>query len=135
MRRRQDTISLLSLTIILTLTLVVFPPLVTSNCYLPNAKQISDEYQPCSNGNTKNPDVSMCCATNRSIPSGGFVDNSNANTQDVCLENGLCLNQAVLTENGTNHTYTSYWRSLCTTTAWNTGCLNICTQSKVWYSA
>ncbi|KAJ9293795.1 hypothetical protein DTO271G3_7422 [Paecilomyces variotii] len=62
----------------------------------------------------------MCCATNRTNPSGGNANDGY--TADICLQNGLCMN----IQNGGNTT--TYWRVMCTSTDWSTGgkCLDVC---------
>jgi hypothetical protein len=67
----------------------------------------------------------MCCATNRTNPSGG--DANEGYTADTCLQNGLCMN----IQNGGN--VTTYWREMCTSTDWSTGgkCLDVCADEAV----
>ncbi|KAJ5708863.1 hypothetical protein N7493_010197 [Penicillium malachiteum] len=90
-------------------------------CYLPDGfSETSPEYQPCneySNGGTH-----MCCATNRPNPSGG--NQTLGYTADICLQNGLCMNQG-FHANGVN--WTTFWRESCTSSDWSTGdCLDAC---------
>jgi hypothetical protein len=74
----------------------------------------------------------MCCALNRTNPSGGNIDNGT--TADLCLENGLCLSTWETSDNnGTTTEVTHYYRDQCTSTDWadGGGCLNICTETTV----
>ena len=72
----------------------------------------------------------MCCATNRTNPSGGSL--SDGPTADMCLESGLCMN-AGKHKDGT--AYVDYWRDQCTSSDWASGgCLDVCTSGTVWTS-
>lgn len=112
-----------------TLILLSLTNLATSVCYYPNGYSATSEvYKPCVSysGTT-----SMCCATNRTNPSGGNL--KDGFTADECLENGICLNKAESTDqSGNTVKHTTYWRDQCTTTDWASGgCLNVCTQETV----
>ncbi|EED22200.1 hypothetical protein TSTA_094460 [Talaromyces stipitatus ATCC 10500] len=95
-------------------------------CYRLNGDSVSDPiFQPCGNPGT----TSMCCATNRTNPSGGNYDNGY--TADVCLENGICQNKIFVTyEDGDTTLVTLYYRDYCTSSNWTKdgGCLNVCTE-------
>lgn len=109
---------------------ILLPSAAYGVCYYPNGESVSDPaYQPCVSyaGST-----SMCCATNRTNPSGGNL--ANGNTVDICLENGLCEDDYSYTDdNGTTIKVTQYYRDFCTSTDWTTNdaCLNVCTAETV----
>jgi len=125
---RQDSISLLSLAVTLIFSLLIFPPLASSNCFYPDGDPGGINFEKCNYNSIGDADISMCCATNR--------NGSGNQTNDTCLPSGLCLNTMELTyENGTLYNYTSYWRPLYSTKPWGDGCLKVCTRSSVWYSA
>lgn len=68
----------------------------------------------------------MCCATNRTNPSGG--PETNGWTADTCLPNGLCENKIYDTQTSTM--IVTFWRDQCTSPHWAEGsCLNVCTGS------
>lgn len=68
----------------------------------------------------------ICCALNRTIPSGG--DTANGDARDECMPNGLCLSK-YLSE---GYTRQSYWRNYCTEKDWSSGkCLNVCAENKL----
>jgi hypothetical protein len=73
----------------------------------------------------------MCCASNRSNPSGGFL--SNGRTSDTCMENGLCKNVARdYDDNYNTVVITEYWRDLCTSSEWpEANCVDVCSQGDV----
>lgn len=133
---RQDSISLLSLAITLTFTLLIFPPLATSDCFKPNGEQGGSQYKQCPYNSTSDADAdaSMCCASNRDLPFASHSPNG-TETADECLENGLCINiRGFQHPNGSWDNATTYWRSMCNLLSWD-GCLNVCKKSAVWYSA
>lgn len=108
---------------------IISAPLVSSLCYTPGGKQQATlEYQACPYSNGV---ASMCCATNRTNPSGGNL--SEAYTADSCLSNGLCQNVGEKTDDqGNTTTLVTYWREMCTISNWSVGgCLSICTDSSV----
>lgn len=110
-------------------TLLAFISTAATVCYDPNGDTKSDPiFQPCGNSGT----TSMCCASNRSNPSGGNY--ANGLTADVCLENGLCENKIFVTyDQGETTLVTLYYRDYCTSSNWKTGggCLNVCTEETV----
>jgi hypothetical protein len=97
-------------------------------CYYPDGhSEQSLVYQPCpgSNGGT-----GMCCATNRTNPSGGHL--SAGLTADMCLENGLCMNTHTTDDGSVS---TDYWRDQCTVSDWSSGrCLDVCSNGMVCHS-
>lgn len=111
--------------------LVVFSSFLVSRvqcmCYAQNGSAVFNWgprsiYQPCSN-DTSNPLSTICCATNRSNPPGGSIDDGF--TADICLPSGLCQN--ILTDSDGSTVY-SYWRDYCTDSEWREGkCLSVCT--------
>jgi hypothetical protein len=108
------------------LDLLIISLLVKSTiaaCYFPNGtRQTSFEYLPCS---SVQDEVSMCCALNRTNPSGTSVETGF--TRDICLPNGVCQNNYVDVDNVLK---TSYWRETCSSPGWGTGCLeDICAVS------
>lgn len=109
--------------------LLSFIPSVTAVCYAPNGDSMSDaDFQPCGENGT----TSMCCAINRTNPSGGYHDHGD--TADICLENGLCENKILVTyEDGDPDLVTLYYRDFCTISHWTNGggCLDICTEQTV----
>jgi hypothetical protein len=102
-------------------TLLTF---VRATCYWPPGNATYDrdlyEHQPCSN-DTTSPLNTICCALNRTNPSGG--DKLQGRTNDECLPNGICRNRVL--DHGTLEI--SYWRETCTSRDWKTGlCLDVC---------
>lgn len=99
---------------------------VTATCYDPNGDIESDPiFQPCGN--------SMCCATNRTNPSGGNY--ANGYTADICLENGLCENKIHVTYGDKTTLVTLYYRDYCTSSNWTDGgCLDVCTEKTVCFT-
>lgn len=74
----------------------------------------------------------MCCATNRTNPSGGNY--SEGWTADTCLANGICMNVAAMTDkSGNTNMVATYWREMCTSSNWTVGagCLTVCTEESV----
>jgi len=68
--------------------------------------------------------IGMCCAKNRSNPSGGSL--SDGFTEDICLFNGLCQNNFETTDsNGQLVPGTTFWRESCTSSN-GSGCLSVC---------
>lgn len=106
-----------SFLIYLAIGTVLIIPSVLCACYHPDGTRDMDEvWQPCSEFGG-----SMCCATNRTNAARG--DLSNGTTSDVCLPNGLCINEGL--DNG--KLYQSYWRDYCTDSNWRDGnCLRVC---------
>ena len=105
--------------------LYLLPAVNSFVCYYPNGhSEQSLVYQPCPNTNGG---TGMCCATNRTNPSGGSL--SAGLTADMCLENGLCIN----THTNDDGTVSSdYWRDQCTVSDWSSGrCLDVCTSGTV----
>ncbi|KAF2650986.1 hypothetical protein K491DRAFT_682541 [Lophiostoma macrostomum CBS 122681] len=97
---------------------------VVSTCYWPTGNETYGrdltEHQPCSN-DTTSPLSTICCALNRTNPSGGDV--IDGRTNDECLPNGVCRNRVL--DHGTMEI--SYWRETCTSKDWKTGlCLDVC---------
>lgn len=114
--------------------LLLLPIRVLSTCYNPDGSVADDHaYQPCI---AINGAKSMCCALNRTNPSGGHL--SNGWVADLCLENGLCQNVVNVTEDGgDNYALSStFWRDQCWSPDWNSSgnCLNYCMGSTVCYS-
>lgn len=96
-------------------------------CYFPDGDSVSNlTYQPCNNiGGV----TSMCCALNRTNPSGGNV--TDGAPADKYLPNGLCEYVFVSTDNGTTTTQTAWIRYCCTDASWNSaGCLKFCTKRR-----
>jgi len=115
---------------LLLLTILALCALANALCYYPDGRsQTSDEYRECP---YLNGTISMCCATNRNIPSGGNF--SEGYTADGCLSNGLCQNKAEITNNdGSTFTATTYWREMCSMPDYgNSGCLDVCTNDSVY---
>lgn len=115
---------------LLLLTILALCALANALCYYPDGRsQTSDEYRECP---YLNGTISMCCATNRNIPSGGNF--SEGYTADGCLSNGLCKNKAEITNNdGSTFTATTYWREMCSMPDYgNSGCLDVCTNDSVY---
>jgi hypothetical protein len=96
------------------LTVFLYNGAAGAFCYRPDGGQESLEYQPC---NQVVGTASMCCATNRTNPSGGNLDDGW--TVDNCLPNGLCQNESVL--NGQEAV--TYWRVGCSVSSWEAPCL------------
>ncbi|KAL4882156.1 hypothetical protein BJY04DRAFT_217478 [Aspergillus karnatakaensis] len=106
------------------LALLFLPATLQAVCYLPNGiPDLDDVNQPCI---TDSDEVSMCCATNRTNPSGGFL--SDGRVSDVCMQNGLCKNIARKRDKNDNVVVvTEYWRDLCTSSEWpEENCVNVC---------
>lgn len=123
MRKRQHNGFLL-------LTLLTLSSLASALCYYPDGRsQTSDEYKKCS---YRNGTVSMCCATNREIPSEGNY--TKGYTADGCLSNGLCQNKAEITnDDGSTFMATTYWREMCSMPVYgSSGCLDVCTSDSVY---
>ncbi|KAJ5248778.1 hypothetical protein N7468_000229 [Penicillium chermesinum] len=102
----------------------LIPPALSVVCYNPDGTSSAPGdteygYCPYSNGG-----VQMCCALNRANPSGGNF--SDGNTADKCLPNGLCMNIGI---NGGSANITTYFRDLCSQTDWDSGCLDVCTDT------
>lgn len=115
---------------LLLLTLLTLSSLANALCYYPDGRsQTSDEYKECS---YRNGTVSMCCATNRDIPSGGNF--TKGYTADGCLSNGLCQNKAEITnDDGSTSMATTYWREMCSMPEYaSSGCLDVCTSDSVY---
>jgi hypothetical protein len=111
------------------LSLLVFAGLVFAqqeawkNCFLPQGSQATNEqWAPCSS-DSSNPLSNICCATNRTIPTGGRGKDE-FQTADVCLDNGICMNR-YLDDNGDYRR--KFLRGYCTSDDFDSGkCLNIC---------
>lgn len=102
---------------------------VLSTCYNPDGSVQEDQaYKPCI---AIEGAKTMCCALNRTNPSGGLY--SEGWTADLCLGNGLCANLGSQTSDGETDVTTVYWRDQCWTSDWNnTGnCLNFCMEAEV----
>jgi hypothetical protein len=122
--------TVLSLKIPLILLLPLFNRKTTALCYLPNGlPDRNDVNQPCFPEDSD--EIRMCCASNRSNPSGGFL--SNGRTSDTCMENGLCKNVARDYDDDNNTAViTEYWRDLCTSSEWpEANCVDVCSQGDV----
>jgi hypothetical protein len=99
-------------------------PWASCACYKPDGTAADSEYVPCQSSG-----VSMCCALDRSNPSGGLL--SNGYTVDICLENGLCRNNFETTNsNGQLTRGTTFWRESCSSSNWSE-CLNLCANEEV----
>ncbi|KAJ0423272.1 hypothetical protein BJY00DRAFT_278949 [Aspergillus carlsbadensis] len=108
------------------LPLSLLIPKTTAVCYLPNGlPDLNEVNQPCFPDSNA---IRMCCASNRSNPSGGFL--SNGRTSDTCMENGLCKNVARdVDEDDNTVVVTEYWRDLCTSSEWpEDNCVDVCSQ-------
>lgn len=111
----------------LSLTLASLFPIVSCMCYSSNGSAVlnwgpDSVYQPCSN-DSSNPLSTICCAINRSNPSGGNI--ANGFTQDICLPSGLCQNILV---DANGDTVYAYWRDFCTVNDYKSSkCLDVCT--------
>ncbi|KAF2746410.1 hypothetical protein M011DRAFT_478031 [Sporormia fimetaria CBS 119925] len=97
---------------------------VSATCYWPTGNATFDrdayEHQPCSS-DPSNPMSRICCALNRTNPSGGKKEDGR--TSDECLPNGICRNRVL--NRGTMEV--SYWRETCTEQDWKKGlCLGVC---------
>jgi hypothetical protein len=100
------------------------PQLVQAACYHPNGIQNTQPHHaPCSN-DALNPLSTICCATERPNPAGGLIEDGFTN--DICLENGICMNQ--YQKNRTDpKIYSEYFREECTVQNWQSGkCLTVC---------
>ena len=115
----------------LSLTLASLFPITLCMCYVSNGSAVlnwgpNSVYQPCSN-DSSNPLSTICCAINRSNPSGGNV--ANGFTQDICLPSGLCKNILV---DANGDTVYAYWRDYCTVIDYTSSkCLDVCTGNGV----
>lgn len=111
------------LTLLLLLTPLAFSVTI---CYNPDKTSSSStdyEYALCPYENNGS---SMCCALNRTNPSGGSIDDGL--TADLCLKNGLCQN----IQAQDNGEVTTYFRDLCSTPVWGSeGCLDVCADPNV----
>lgn len=116
-------------TILLITTLALLISISQAQCYTPDGDPGNNEYEPCNDYVGSN-NVRMCCATNRSNPPYGPLDNGT--TADLCLPNGLCLNVSLVNNtDGSVENRTAYWRGLCTAAKWKEGCLPVCTDPSV----
>ena len=99
-----------------------------ADCRHPNGNIQTDAYHaPCSE-KLGNPLNTMCCATERPNPSGGF--SADGLSADLCLPNGLCLQSWTPDENSTARF--EYYREECTVEGWKNGsCLSVCLSNSV----
>lgn len=121
MRSLRPSLASLSLSSICFLQL---PSLLQASCFHPNGTQTTDLYHaPCSK-NLDDPLSTICCAIERPNPAGGF--DAAGSTNDVCLDNGLCMNE--YRKDATDKTvYVAYYREECTEANWRSGkCLSVC---------
>jgi len=89
---------------------------VASQCYSSNGSLIDSlEFQPC---NLIEGTVSMCCATNRTLPSGSSP--GVGSVRDICLPNGLC--QSIWQDGPSGSIQYWYFRDFCSASNWE-GCL------------
>jgi hypothetical protein len=95
-----------------------------ADCFHPNGTRTTDLlHRPCSN-DPSNPLSLICCALARPNPAGGLE--SDGVTSDVCLPNGICMNQKQPQENDTR-LHTEYFREECTSKDWKSGkCPEFC---------
>ena len=100
-------------------------PKASCVCYKPDGSLADGSYVPCQ----QTGGVSMCCALNRSNPSGGLL--SHGFTVDICLPNGLCRNNfQAANSNGQIVPGTTFWRESCSSPNWS-DCLSICLNQEV----
>jgi hypothetical protein len=121
MRSLRPSLASLSLSSICFLQL---PSLLQASCFHPNGTQTTDLYHaPCSK-NPSDPLSTICCAIERPNPSGGL--SAAGSTNDVCLDNGLCMNQ--YRRDAADKTVSvAYYREECTERDWKGGkCLSVC---------